>query len=262
MSMDRERIIQAQTMIVGELDEWLANGIILQKAEGSAWARLVEDCFIHLLAGENMTVEAQKPQLFIVQHDWASAFTNAQDFEGGDFQVPFPCTCFEFRISGKRVCATVHERDGQKCISAIVELSRSWVMPITMFFLTDGEWKSEIPQNPFDQRYGDLVPFLAAQIKAICVSLEAEVAAVNLVEAPPKLNAARARRGKGPLPNYHVLYLNRGLRSVGVEGQPSKKRLHFRRGHWRHLSAERRIWVRWCLVGNPDLGFIDKEYRL
>lgn len=21
-------------------------------------------------------------------------------------------------------------------------------------------------------------------------------------------------------------------------------------------------WIRWCLVGDPDLGFVDKDYRL
>jgi hypothetical protein len=38
-------------------------------------------------------------------------------------------------------------------------------------------------------------------------------------------------------------------------------RLHFRRRHWRHF-VNHKTWIKWTLVGDPDLGFIDKDYRL
>lgn len=38
-------------------------------------------------------------------------------------------------------------------------------------------------------------------------------------------------------------------------------RMHFRRGHWRHYQ-EHRTWIKWMLVGDPDLGIIEKHYRL
>lgn len=37
--------------------------------------------------------------------------------------------------------------------------------------------------------------------------------------------------------------------------------MHFRRGHWRHYQ-DHRTWIKWCLVGDPDLGFVDKHYKL
>lgn len=37
--------------------------------------------------------------------------------------------------------------------------------------------------------------------------------------------------------------------------------MHFVRGHWRHYEVSK-TWIRWHLRGDPDLGFIDKEYRL
>jgi hypothetical protein len=40
----------------------------------------------------------------------------------------------------------------------------------------------------------------------------------------------------------------------------NRKRLHLRRGHWRHFATYR-TWIKWMMVGNPDLGFVDKEYR-
>jgi hypothetical protein len=30
---------------------------------------------------------------------------------------------------------------------------------------------------------------------------------------------------------------------------------------WRHFVSHK-TWIKWTLVGDPDLGFIDKEYRL
>lgn len=38
-------------------------------------------------------------------------------------------------------------------------------------------------------------------------------------------------------------------------------RLHFVRGHWRRY-ANHKTWLKWFLRGDPDLGFIDKHYRL
>jgi hypothetical protein len=33
------------------------------------------------------------------------------------------------------------------------------------------------------------------------------------------------------------------------------------RGHWRHYERHK-TWIKWTLVGDPDLGFVDKHYRL
>ena len=102
-------------------------------------------------------------------------------------------------------------------------------------------------------------------IKALCVALDAEVAVRNVVRASEKVNRRREQEGREPFYSYHVVSLNRryriGNRSPGGGLVQGKKRLHFRRGHWRHY-AEFKTWVRWTLVGNPELGFIDKEYRL
>ena len=28
------------------------------------------------------------------------------------------------------------------------------------------------------------------------------------------------------------------------------------------MARQRKLWIKWQLVGNPDLGFIDHDYRL
>ena len=103
------------------------------------------------------------------------------------------------------------------------------------------------------------------QIRAISIALDSEVAIKTLVRAPHKLNIEREKDGKPALLDYNVVMLNgsnranyRPYRGAGTHRSP---RLHFRRGHWRHY-LEHKTWVRWTLVGNPELGFIDKEYRL
>jgi hypothetical protein len=87
------------------------------------------------------------------------------------------------------------------------------------------------------------------------------------------LNQQRRRKGKPPLDGAHrVLTLNvpavryavsRAGRQPGMHESPC---LHWRRGHqrilWRGSEFERRTWVRRCLVGDPDKGFVTTGYRL
>jgi hypothetical protein len=108
---------------------------------------------------------------------------------------------------------------------------------------------------------------LLTNIKAACISLEAKVAEIEVVRAPHKLNAARERRGKLPISDYHIINLARRQQveplplEHKLEAHPRSPRLHFRRGHWRHF-VNHKTWINWTLVGDPDLGFIDKHYRL
>ena len=91
-----------------------------------------------------------------------------------------------------------------------------------------------------------------------------------MADPAPKLNRARAKRGKPPLSGpHHVLTINTAaLRRVAQRptGSHESPRLHWRRGHWRVIhwfsEFENRVWVRRCLVGDPDLGFVAKNYRL
>jgi hypothetical protein len=103
------------------------------------------------------------------------------------------------------------------------------------------------------------------QIRAICIALDAQVATAEVIRAPVNLNEKRAKAGKSPLSDYRVVDLARRHRianpAAGTAGTGTRKRLHFRRGHWRHYETTK-TWVKWCLVGNPDLGFINKHYRL
>jgi hypothetical protein len=112
--------------------------------------------------------------------------------------------------------------------------------------------------------YQRLQDLLLLNVRAARIALEATVAEVDIVRAPYKLNAARERRGKPPLPDYDIINLANRKRYVPVPEDLHDKRhsprLHFR-SHIRHY-ANYTVKIIWCLVGDPDLEFIDKDYKL
>lgn len=76
------------------------------------------------------------------------------------------------------------------------------------------------------------------------------------------------RQGKMPLYDYHVVSLAARKRYAARLPEPGDQdverrhvRLHFVRGHWRHYENHK-VFIKWHMRGDPDLGFIDKEYRL
>jgi hypothetical protein len=188
---------------------------------------------------------------FVVQHDWAAAFDGATDYAEGEFKLPYPICVFEFRISGRNVIVWAAQQEDDPAVIDLAALA---------FVDVNGTWFCREEKG----RDEEATKFAWQQIRAICIALDAEVATHSVIRAPHKLNRRRQEDGKCPLFDYRVVSLARRVRAIGpsmggaIQG---KKRLHFRRGHWRHY-AEFKTWVRWTLVGNPDLGFIHQEYRL
>lgn len=191
-------------------------------------------------------------QVIVVRHDWARAFGENFSFDQSDaFKLPFPSTVFEFRISGITVLMMTKEKPDQSGIEFSLAMEG-----------VDGIWWSA-----FDGDEG-LNAFCERQVRAICVALEARVAEHTVTRAPAKLNAKRERDGKPPLRDFLVVDLSRRIRARSraeqrPDAQPTGRRvrLHFRRGHWRHYESHN-TWIEWMLVGDPDLGFIDKHYRI
>jgi hypothetical protein len=186
-------------------------------------------------------------QVFVVEHDWARAFQGAGDFaEGHEFKLPYDNTLFEFRISGR---------------SVIVCISQERIDKMMIFIQVLDVWGLFMPSLDGVHPLSELV---MRQIKAISVALEAEVATHEVVRAPHKLNVKRERQGKPLLVDHRVVRLSRRSRIANPtvpREEGTKKRLHFRRGHWRHYPSHK-TWIKWMLVGDPDLGFVDHEYRL
>lgn len=269
----KDQIDQAQS-VVEDINVWADGTLVFERPSAPVSHHLRQD----LLARKVVSLSAltgtddrfdfekeifQQANYFIVQHDWAKAFSGATDYSGGEFHLPFEVCVFEFRISGKKVVVPAFEVDGQIHLSAITLSVGGWYLPGFVARLSDGRW--DITGQYDADQYAKVIYFVGEQIKAICVALEAQVADTNIVGIPERLNKARERAGKAPLADHHVIYLAHRHQHQGAAtstGVVTRRRLHFRRGHWRHYSAEHKVWVRWTLVGDPDLGFVEKEYRL
>lgn len=204
--------------------------------------------------GYHWTPEALKRfQPFIVQHDWSKAFEGATDYAEGEIKLPYTECIFEFRISGKTIIIFAAQDSGDVIrLLPFVQFGEFWIIAASMATAIDATNKS------------DFFGLAAKEIRAISIALDAEVATHKVVRAPHALNVKREHEGKLPVYDYHVVQLagkHKIANALQNPGDGAKKRLHFRRGHWRHFVTFK-TWVRWTLVGDPSLGFVDKEYRL
>lgn len=203
--------------------------------------------------------------VFVVQHDWSSAFERATDFSDGDVQLPYNDVVFEFRIGGRRVCCCIRGEEGQPvaCL-LLIETCVGWALA-GLYQIRNAIWTY---YQDGDDIVAPILNVCRQQIRAVSIALEAQVVETELVRAPHRLNRKRERAGRIPVFDHHIVHLANRKRYLPREALPSDiedehhgKRLHFVRGHWRHYTNVK-TWIKWHLRGNPDLGFVDKEYRL
>jgi hypothetical protein len=239
--------------ILREASEWANTGVARLERNDTSRAHRLEEAMrsgnIAVTSGDRFTPagaeEFSMAHIFVVQHDWAAALGPAIEAEGGDFSLPFDMCAFEFMINGRCVIAWVLQAPG----------SGPQAVP---FVETPSGWFCGGERGADDESFR----FAWRQIIAICVALDAEVATHEVVRAPVALNKKRERNGKPPLKDFHVVDLSRRHRVAGpATGSHKSPRLHFRRGHWRHY-ADHKTWIKWMLVGNPDLGFVETQYRM
>lgn len=251
-----------------ELLNWVHSGLRLERASSTRFHHLIDDWKSGRLIRPSQSsltdeerFEVHNQQLlsptydiFVIQHDWARAFEGSQDFKVEalspyDFHLPYPNCCFEFVLSGKSVCLLSRFDYKNYGLAIFVNIGETWLQPPL-------RW----------QEFKPLASILDAQFRAIGIALEAQVAMTEVVRASAKLNRSRERSGRQRVNDYHVVKLARRSRpeplpSSGEGGDRSGVRLHFRRGHWRHFE-EHKTWIKWTLVGDPDLGFIEKHYSI
>lgn len=238
------------------VEAWLVGDVVLPKSEN----------YEELPPNLRDTLDVHT-HVFVVQHNWSQAFARAADFAEGEFRLPYNDMVFEFRISGRRACCSVicADEDGLATACMLnVETSVGWALGAA-YTIHGKKWTPVI--DPKDI-CGPLMNLCREQIRAICIALEAKVAETEVIRAPHKLNRAREKKGKLPIFDHHIVSLANRKRyqpadipAHSEDYEPTQRRLHFVRGHWRHYG-ETKTWINWFLRGNPDLGFIDKEYRL
>lgn len=239
---ERDRL-EVHVRILTDAKEWassLAN-LTLSKPNGSSLHRLCDAATDGLVAtkcsiGDWVTSECR---VFIVQHDWSAAL-GAID-TSAEWKLPFPYCAFEFVVSGRRVVCMARQVEADVSMMTFLETKTGWC----------------------EFRGDDMIGIIQSNIRAACISLDASVAEATPIRAPHALNSARQRKHLCPVYDHHVLSIAKRTRAQPLlaTGTDRRVRLHFRRGHWRHYETHK-TWINWMLVGDPDLGFINKHYAL
>lgn len=121
-----------------------------------------------------------------------------------------------------------------------------------------------------DQVYmeGGMTAFASPEVAIACEFLRRMRAAGTQAYDVSIPNTATNRRklAEGKRPSTYA------WRTIEVAPTPPRKpsaggthaspRLHERRGHWRRLHSGDSVWVRPCLVGDPDRGVVEHDYRV
>lgn len=95
---------------------------------------------------------------------------------------------------------------------------------------------------------------------ALCTTHTEEV----IQQASPK-NNRRILDGKLPIWEVKTLVLKTPVTRTVSEyqgGTHASPRQHIRRGHYRHYKSGKIAWVRDCIVGSLEKGFVHKDYRV
>lgn len=246
--------------------------------------------FHHMLEHFIVAPEWRNAQVFLVGYDAAKLLAERVDADGpGDeaWYLPFPRTTFEFLVGQTKIVALAHtldpehiERTGHVMSLTVCkqEEDRTWGMVQGRYL--NGKWALSVPgqkglaefqalPSSVQDTCRALLHFAVSQVQALCILLDVELFETELVRASASANNKRIRHGKVPFFDYHELKVKLTRSSVVVDQAGTcdgpSVRLHIRRGHWHNFHTKEgkvRKWLKAMWVGDPDLGFVDKIYRL
>lgn len=294
--------IERYDRIAAEVNRFLNGPLKLERLGQSYFRRLLDDeregglfTSVHkgreadYLPPDMVDLTFGQAAVFVVEHDWASAFASAPDVFDGPITLPDSHCVFEFSISGHVVIAAIGQIDDNPSILPFIRTKEGWVTVGSMMSrhgqigtikALDGNNLSILIHEAGDDIAGTFTPLretadthrlytlIDRQVRAVGVALDAQVAVRTAVRMPYKSNQPPKGPAKPkPFYSYHTVSLaRRGARleareDDGLQVPGPKRRLHFRRAHWRHFDGWK-TKVNWTLVGDPDLGFVDKHYKL
>ncbi len=255
---------------ITEMFAWADAPLVLQKPDGVAFRamrkaiRNGEGLYFGKSIDDVVPAKDYEKEVFceaeimLVEHDWAAAFAST-DLANSEVRLPYDVCAFEFQISERRVIAIATQLETSVFFTPIVSTSCGWIIPDYALPVHLGFEDQTIPSN-YD-KYLDVLGLLNRQVRAICIALDAEVAKSDVVREP---YTGRVGNNYHPAPKpYRVVSLARRQSHALPSGHETGRRvrLHFRRGHWRHFATHK-TWINWMLVGDPELGFIEKHYKL
>ncbi len=254
--------LQRRQDMAEEIVAWLSKPFVLERVSDSVLHRALShgaDWSWSEKRAAPLKVESGAYEVFLIQHDWAGIMSNAQVDEGG-VRLPFEHCCFETCLSGRRICALVDCEEGNPVSLTPLVFSKYGWFYAGVAEIKDGEMVPVEGHNLANA----LVSLIMRQVRAIAIALDTAVTETELIRAPQAQNLKRLKHHELPLFDYHIVSLANRCRADRLPASDlpyTKRRLHFRRGHWRHFLSHK-TWIRWMLVGDASLGFVDKTYRL
>jgi hypothetical protein len=248
------------------------------QAPRASWMHYMLDAVEDNIGGP-LDERLYSPPLFLVEHNWASLLSGSEvsgpESKGPDVRLPFDACWFEMQFSEVRVLVLCQEgRDGIMCQMLMCARQRWFRDPDSMWLR--GETLTPREGTGIKPELGDMTPLrrvVGAQLRACCAVLEAGAAERREVrQAGSGLDRRRRGEGRAGLRDYFTLGVRHRSASI-TEDSGTRRKLHFRRGHWRRLEGERweawrertsetRQWIRWMLVGDPELGWVERVHRL
>ena len=195
--------------LAAEIREWIQGPLLLQKPVGTALHKLItssrDDQMITFgpERDEHKEILGHNLQTFLFEHDWAGAFQNSNLIDEAAAQtgrgptLPYDHCCFEFQISGKRLCVIDNYQASEEEAVGYVY--------VRSFFLNSSFGWVHLPMPP--RTWVRLPVLVDRQLQAAMIALDAAVALTTIIRQPEKLNRARQRRGQFPLFDYHVVRL-------------------------------------------------------
>jgi hypothetical protein len=219
--------------------------------------------------------EAHKFDATNVHFDDGLAATGWEYCTSGIFAPPYKATYFDFAIDHGTMPLAVYvcEIPSHPESWAIHAFARAdklgWIdLGMTAFVSPAG---LDIQPMFLEEEYVDFqrtIEFLRYAVDWLMFAialLSAHGVTTELVVAPQRLNARRAKSAKPPLFEHRIVRIAgtpKDGSELSDEQVRASPRLHWRRGHLRSMVSGIRVLVRPCLVGNPQAGFVSHDYLL
>ena len=198
----------------------------------------------------------------------------------GELHAPFETCLFDFgtRPNGQRVIILTKDSGDIIAVRGLYFIHSRWQTLPYLVACFKGKPRAEavffdtafpaipIPKD-FDLREDNFVALRACleAVMSALVMMGSESIKLVAVKAPKFINKKRIARGEEPLNSYTTVTIDVDAVHRATErhgGTHASPRLHWRRGHKRHLPDGKTTWVRACLVGDPFAGTVSHDYAL
>lgn len=204
--------------------------------------------------------------------------TASEAFHEDMLPLPFDVVLFNFGACGNNdgimFCDFVVKSDDGFTVQEIFRVGGKWLIMPWVASIHIGENLNEggstihnlefASDHKLEKRNFDQASYSTQRVLQALVCLETKYVRLIDQDAPDKLNKAREKRGASPISGHKIVTIDMDSAEVGISdrgGTHASPRLHWRRGHVRHLAGGIKTKVKPCLVGDPTAARVSQEWR-